>query len=305
MKALTVAEMREVDRLTTERYGIPGLSLMENAGTSVAEFMRRRFANLPRQRIAVLCGKGNNGGDGFVVARKLLEMGARPAVFSFAATGEMRGDAALNSDRWLQGPGESLVVNSPEDLAAARQAIEAADVIVDALLGTGTRGPVEGLLAEVIGWVNRRQRAQAVVAVDIPSGASADTGELSGVSIEADYTVTFTAPKIGMLSGKANDCCGQLVVRDIGSPWNLIEELGRGSVRWSEPKEFAEFAIPRKPQGHKGDYGHALIVAGSLGKSGAAVLASWSALRRRGSGHGGNPGKCAVSRRGAHAGGDD
>ena len=115
--------------------------------------------------------------------------------------------------------------------------------------------------------------------MDIPSGANADTGEVGSVAVEADYTVTFTAPKIGMLSGKANDCCGQLLVRDIGSPCELIEEIGKGNVRWSEPREFAKFAVPRKPAGHKGDYGHALIVAGSVGKSGAAVLASWAALR--------------------------
>ncbi len=117
------------------------------------------------------------------------------------------------------------------------------------------------------------------MAVDIPSGAPADSGELPGVAVQADYTVTFTAPKIGMLFGKVNDCCGQLLVRDIGSPWELIEQIGKGSIRWSEPREFAEFALPRKPQGNKGDYGHALIVAGSVGKSGAAVLCSWAALR--------------------------
>ncbi|MGH9564279.1 MAG: NAD(P)H-hydrate epimerase, partial [Terracidiphilus sp.] len=279
MKALTAAEMREVDRLTTERYGIPALTLMENAGTSVAEFVRQRFAKLAERKIVVLCGKGNNGGDGFVVARKLREWGAKPAVYSFAAAEEMRGDAAVNRKRWQETRGELHVVGSGTDFAAAKAAIGGAAVIVDALLGTGTRGPVEGILRDAIEEVNRRRREQTVVAVDIPSGAAADTGELPGAAVEAEYTVTFTAPKIGMLSGKANECCGQILVRDIGSPWELIEEVGKGNVRWSEAREFPAFAIPRKPQGHKGDYGHALIVAGSVGKSWAAVLASWSALR--------------------------
>lgn len=279
MKALTAAEMREVDRLTTERYGVPGLTLMENAGTSVAEFIHQRFPHLERRRIAVLCGKGNNGGDGFVVARKLREMGSEPAVYLFAAPEELRGDAAVNHKRWVERGGDLHNATSAEGLSAAKAAVGAAGVIVDALLGTGTRGPVEGILHEAIEAVNHRRSEQAVVAVDIPSGAQADTGKVPGIVLEADSTVTFTAPKIGMLSGKANECCGRLLVRDIGSPRELIDEIGQGNVRWSEAREFPEFAKPRKPQGHKGDYGHALIVAGSVGKSGAAVLASWSALR--------------------------
>ena len=138
-------------------------------------------------------------------------------------------------------------MTSANEFAPAKAALGAAEIIVDALLGTGTRGAVEGSLREAIEAVNSRRREQTVVAVDIPSGAAADTGEVPGAPVEADYTVTFTAPKIGMLSGKVNECCGQLLVRDIGSPWELIEEIGKGNVRWSEPREFAEFAIPRKP----------------------------------------------------------
>jgi len=279
MKTLAVAEMREVDRLTTERYGVPGLTLMENAGGSVAEFMRQKFPHLERRRIVVLCGKGNNGGDGFVVARKLRELGNAPSVYLFASPEEMRGDAAVNRDRWRDSGGEMHTVSGPEGMAAARHALGTAEIVVDALLGTGTRGPVEGVLREAIEAVNTRRAEQTLVAVDIPSGANADNGEVGSVAVQADYTITFTAPKIGMLGGRASECCGRLVVRDIGSPWELIEEVGKGNVRWSEPHEFAEFALPRKPQGHKGDYGHALIVAGSVGKSGAAVLASWAVLR--------------------------
>jgi hydroxyethylthiazole kinase-like uncharacterized protein yjeF len=279
MKALTAAEMREVDRLSTERYGIASLTLMENAGTSVAQFIGQKFSRLERRRIIVLCGKGNNGGDGFVVARKLKEMGGNPAVYLFANPQEMRGEAAINCKRWQDSGGELHLVTSANEFAPARAAIGSAEIILDALLGTGTRGPVEGVLREAIEAANARRPEQTVVAVDIPSGAAADTGDLPGVTLEADYTVTFTAPKTGMLYGQANNHGGQLLVRGIGSPWELIETIGKGSIRWSEPREFHNYAIPRKPQGHKGDYGHALIAAGSLGKTGAAVLASWAALR--------------------------
>ena len=279
MKVLTAAEMREVDRRTTERDGIPSLTLMENAGRSVAEFIRQTIPNITRRKIVVLCGKSNNGGDGFVVARHLSSFGATPAVILAAAPNELRGDAAANLANWQDDSGHVRIVRSADDWKSSYGPIASADIIVDALLGTGVRGTVEGLLAEIIQDVNRRRAAQTVVAVDIPSGLPADTGEILGPILRADYTLTFTAPKIGMLQGVAADFVGQLVVRDIGSPADLIEETGKGSLRWSEPREFADFASRRKAAGNKGDYGHALIVAGSLGKSGAAVLASWSALR--------------------------
>jgi ADP-dependent NAD(P)H-hydrate dehydratase / NAD(P)H-hydrate epimerase len=279
MKILTAAEMREVDRLSTERYGIPSLTLMENAGASVAQFIAERFPNFASRRIAVLCGKGNNGGDGFVVARHLLEMGAKPEVFFFTDTSQSQGDAATNLQRWRDASGTLHTVITEHQWEAAKPAIASAELFVDALLGTGVRGRVEGLLEKAIQEVNQHSREKAVVAVDIPSGLPADTGDAQGAVVVADCTVTFTAPKIGMILGHAEDYVGRLVVRGIGSPPELIEEIGKGNVRWSEPREFAPFAVPRAASGHKGDYGHALIVAGSVGKSGAAVLAGWAALR--------------------------
>jgi ADP-dependent NAD(P)H-hydrate dehydratase / NAD(P)H-hydrate epimerase len=289
MKILTAGEMREVDRLTSERYGILSLTLMENAGKSVADFMAARFRRLESRRIVVLCGKGNNGGDGFVAARRLAEAGATPIVILVASEDEMRGDAAANRERWQKSGGEVRLAHTASDWQAAKPAVNSADLIVDALLGTGVRGSVEGLLGEVIQEVNRRERGKFVIAVDIPSGLPADTGETSGNDAEAgnsidkiviaDYTVTFTAPKQGMFLGHSSRYIGQLLVREIGSPLELVEEVGKGNVRWLEPREFSEFAMPRKPDGNKGNYGHALVVAGSVGKSGAAVMASWAALR--------------------------
>lgn len=279
MKILTASEMREVDHLTTERYGIPSLTLMENAGKGVAKFIRERFPSILRRRIVVLCGKGSNGGDGLVTARHLLDAGAKPAVYLFAAPDELGGDAAANLQRWQSSSGDLHVVRDSGQWTASKIGFGSSDVIVDALLGTGARGPVEGLLRRVIDDVNQRPAGSSVVSVDIPSGLFADAGASLGEAIRADYTVTFTAPKPGLVSSDGRPFTGRLFVQHIGSPRELVEKVGQGNVRWLEAHDCEDFALPRKPGSNKGDYGHALIVAGSVGKSGAAVLASWAALR--------------------------
>jgi ADP-dependent NAD(P)H-hydrate dehydratase / NAD(P)H-hydrate epimerase len=276
MRILTAAETREVDRLTTEKFHVPSLTLMENAGKSVARFIRERFPVLKRRRVIVLCGKGNNGGDGFVVSRYLQRLGADVRVYLFGNPRDVKGDAAVNLKRWKKTGKVFVEVSSPKQPPLAFQN---GDVIVDALLGTGARGPLEGQLAAVVTAVNQHVPGCTVVAVDIPSGLNADTGEAPGPVIVADHTVTFTAPKPGLLLGGGPEHVGTLTVCEIGSPRPLIEEVGKGNLRWGEPREFAKFAIPRQPSGHKGDYGHALIVAGSVGKSGAAVMAGTAALR--------------------------
>ena len=276
MKILTAAEMREVDRLTEERYGIPSLTLMENAGRGVAEYVRARDPAFARRRIVILCGKGNNGGDGFVAARHLREMGASPRVFLIAPFADVKGEAAENLAR-LRG---LIDVHSVMDVAtwdSVRPEVDAAEIVVDALLGTGTRGAAEGLLASVISGVNAAK--PSVIGVDIPSGLNADAGSADGPVMQCDATVTFTAPKRGFFFGRGAEFAGNLVTRRIGSPDDLLDKVGRGNLRWSEAHEFRVFADPRKPGGNKGDYGHALIAAGSVGKTGAAVLASWAALR--------------------------
>jgi hydroxyethylthiazole kinase-like uncharacterized protein yjeF len=281
MKILSADEMREADRLTTARYGIPSATLMENAGASVAEFIAQRWPKFAQRRIVILCGKGNNGGDGFVTARHLLELGAKPEVYLFATPEEMRGDAATNCRRWQDMSGALRLARNSGDLQDVKPALEGAYIIVDALLGTGTRGAVEGFYAEAIEAVNKRRGPvrSAVVAVDIPSGLVADTGEAMGACINATFSITFTAPKTGMIVGTASDHTGQVVVRDIGSPPELIDEVGKSNVRWIDWREVSVFAVPRRADANKGNYGHALITAGSVGKSGAAVLASWAALR--------------------------
>ena len=285
MKALTAAEMREVDRLTTERYGVPSLQLMETAGKQVADVIGARIVGLPPQRIAVLCGKGNNGGDGFVAARYLREFASKIKVYLFASPEELRGDAAINFMRWRDAEGGVTVIRDEASWNTASQEVAGAGIVVDALLGTGLRGPATGLMAQAIENVNRfSQNATAakpglIVAVDTPSGLPSDGEPAPGPVLHAHVTVTFTAPKIGQLISREAAHCGQLIVRSIGSPEALIEEVGHESLRWLGPEEFAGMRLVRAADSHKGSFGHALLVAGSLGKSGAAVLAGRAALR--------------------------
>ena len=288
MKALTAAEMREVDRLTTERFGIHGHQLMESAGKSVADVFLEKYSERnprPPGRVCVLCGKGNNGGDGFVVARYLKEHVRRVSVYLFADPGDLQGDAARNYQRWRE-LGETItVIRGEEDWIRAWPEAAGSEVIVDALLGTGIRGGAGGLLAQVIENINRySQDARAawpawIVAVDTPSGLPSDGQAAEGPVLRAHLTVTFTAPKIGQLISPDAPACGALAVREIGTPAALVEEAGKGKLRWAGPEEFSELPLQRAADSHKGTYGHVLIVAGSVGKTGAAILCGQAALR--------------------------
>ncbi len=288
MKALTADEMREVDRLTTERFGIPGWQLMEAAGKSAAELFLEQYGRrrtTPPRRVCVLCGKGNNGGDGFVVARHLKEEADQVDVYLFANPRELKGDAAKNLQRWEETGGKSISLTSETEWEKNWPAIASADVIIDAMLGTGIRGGATGLLAHVIKDVNRLSRNATtarpgwIVAVDTPSGLPSDGGAAEGPVLRAHFTVTFTAPKVGQLISPDAVCCGQIFVRRIGTPEALVEEVGKGTLRWSGPEEFAELPLVRPWDSHKGKYGNVLLVAGSVGKSGAAILGGQAALR--------------------------
>ena len=288
MKALTAAEMREVDRLTTERFGISGMQLMENAGRSVADFVLHQISlrfQSPARSVVVLCGKGNNGGDGLVAARYLRQEIRHTLLLLFSSPSELKGDAALNFQRWRESGGETLVIENEEALRSAWPGIAAADVILDALLGTGLRGTATGLIAKAIGDLNSLSRNATspspalIVAVDTPSGMASDGEPSEGTVLRAHHTVTFTAPKISQLTSNQASCCGSLNVRAIGTPPTLIDELGKGHMRCAGPDEFAELPLIRPVDSNKGFYGHILVIAGSAGKSGAAVLAGTGALK--------------------------
>jgi hydroxyethylthiazole kinase-like uncharacterized protein yjeF len=284
MKALTAAEMREVDRLTTERYGIPSLELMEAAGRHVSEFVRVGGSIHPR-RITILCGKGNNGGDGLVVARLLRGLRSFPLVCLFAKREELRGDAAANLERWLKLPSEVVEITDGSALDRVWPTIARSHVIVDAMLGTGLRGPATGFIAQVIERLNQHSRnatracPELILAVDTPSGLPSDGQPAEGPVLRAHLTITFTAPKIGQLVSSDAACTGRIFVRQIGSPDALIEQVGQGTLRWSGPEEFSEMPLVRPADSHKGSFGHVLLVAGSVGKSGATILAGQAALR--------------------------
>jgi NAD(P)H-hydrate epimerase len=268
MHLLTAAEMREVDQKTVEA-GIPSLVLMENAGNRVVEFLVEKFAPLNEHRIVVFCGKGNNGGDGFVVARQLFTR-FRPRALDVLLLGkpdELRGDAAENYQMFVACGGRLTKKITPE--------IHAATLIIDALLGTGLEDAPRGPYAELIQHVNRGFPLAKIVAVDLPSGMASDRGTSAGEVIRADYTVTFTAMKIGMALDPNAALCGETRVGAIGSPARLVQSR----TRLSEPGEFAEMFGPRPAMGHKGTFGHVLVVGGSTGKTGAAAMAGLAALR--------------------------
>jgi len=268
MKIVTSAEMREIDRVTSERFGVPSLTLMENAGTAVAEFTPAHYPEA--RRIAIVCGKGNNGGDGFVAARKLADAGREVDTILLADPAELRGDAAEMFRKLRRAP---VVVRSPEDLKQNSQLLNC-EVLIDAILGTGFRPPVSGLYAEAIAAINTLK--VPVVAVDIPSGADADAmGEQVGVVCRADAIVTFTAPRPAHIFGALS--FGPTVIAPIGSPDEaIVSELQLNLIT---AREIAPLIGPRPPASNKGNFGHVLVVGGSLGKAGAAAMAGMSALR--------------------------
>jgi NAD(P)H-hydrate epimerase len=266
MKILTAPEMREVDRRTIEA-GIPGIILMENAACRVVEFLAQRFEPLDAQRIVVLCGKGNNGGDGMAIARQIHVRfpQAKLRVELFFDPSDLQGDAAANYGM-LQAAGALHTDEMPQPT-----------LVIDALLGTGIAGPAKGRALEGIRQVNTLAAAGAkVVAVDVPSGMPSDSGELAEELVDADFTVTFTAPKPCHAFPPNCDHVGELIVAPIGSPVSLFEDA---TLDLLEPAMFAELLAPRPPAGHKGTFGHALIVAGSIGKTGAAAMSGIGALR--------------------------
>jgi NAD(P)H-hydrate epimerase len=236
----------------------------------VVEFLAERFAPLGEQRVVVLCGKGNNGGDGLVIARQLHTRFAPASlhVVLLAEPGELKGDAAANLAMLLAAGGRV----EREIPAGAR----AATLLVDALLGTGVSGAAAGRMLQGIREINQGFPLARVVAVDLPSGMPSDSGEPAGEFARADYTVTFTAPKVAHAMPPNCDHVGELIVGAIGSPPGLYADAWLSLV---EPAMFSELLAPRARAGHKGTYGHVLVVAGSRGKTGAAAMAGLAALR--------------------------
>jgi len=272
MKVLTAAQMREVDRRTIE-LGIPGLVLMENAGYAVVELLAEKFAPLSAHRIVVLCGKGNNGGDGMAVARQLFTRFQPRSlhVILLAAPEDLKGDAAQNYGM-LQACGCPALREIPSEARLAT-------IVVDALLGTGMEGGARGAMLDGIREINGGFPLAKVLAVDIPSGMGSDSGDALGEQARADFTVTFTAPKPAHVLAANCDAVGELRVALIGSPPRLYDADDSIWLSLVQPAMFPALLAPRPRAGHKGTFGHVLVVAGSRGKTGAAAMCGMAALR--------------------------
>ncbi len=272
MKLVTATEMRQLDRTAIEDYGIPGMVLMENAGRGLVSRMIHAWGPVAGRKYVVFCGKGNNGGDGLVIARHLHNMGAKVCVRLFSE--DMKGDAGVNL-KVARKMGLDIKVVSA-GLRQERSAVAHADAVVDAIFGTGLTSEVKKPYSRVIEMINTCSRR--VVSVDLPSGVDSDGGRIMGVAVRADMTVTFGLPKRGLYLYPGAQMAGDIHVADIGIPKEVLEAapapaglLTAGSVSGLVPR--------REQDSHKGTFGHLFVLAGSAGKTGAAVLAAMAALR--------------------------
>ncbi len=271
----TAEEMRQLDRRAIESLGISDLTLMENAGAGAAAEIVGRFGPRARRQVVIAAGKGNNGGDGFVVARCLRELESSVTVFLVGWGRDVKTAAAVELGRFLERGGEIFEITEPEHLDLFEAACRAADLVVDALLGTGLTGPARGLVASAIETINRS--GKPVVSLDLPSGLSSDGGALLGPTVSATLTTTFGGWKRGLLLHPGAGLAGEVRVVDIGIP---PAEAALGITTFLlETDDIKPLFPSRPPDAHKGRYGHILIVAGSVGKTGAAALAAKAALR--------------------------
>ncbi len=276
MKLLTAAQMNRIDRLSSERFGMTSLLLMENAGFQLFRELERHFEKcLRQQKVAIFCGRGNNGGDGLVLARLLDQDGVETEVYLLGSSVKLAGEARFNLEAWLKS-GHSVQALDEDSWESIVPTLGGFTVAIDALLGTGLKRPLDGLYAQIVEALNDRPWFR--LAVDIPSGMGADSLEKPPLCFQADLTVTFTAPKTAHFLNPAQEYLGEIRVRPIGTPRELLD-----SDEWKVSVitgDLARQGLPARPtDSHKGSYGHVAIVAGSRGKPGAATLASWAALR--------------------------
>lgn len=277
MKIATADQMKDLDRRAIQECGIPGIVLMENAGRGAAELLVRYFPQAHEGTVAVLAGRGNNGGDGFVIARHLKNWGIRTKVYLFASVDDVGGDALTNLQIWLKMGGEFMEVPYKGNFTRIKKEVAKARLFVDAVFGTGLNAEVKGFFKEVISFINALP--QPVVAVDIPSGLDATEGRVLGTAIRADLTATFGLAKIGQVLEPGARHVGRLEVVDIGIPRTFIEEADIRTHLLDPAELNLDLLTPRPLQAHKGDYGHLVVLAGSPGKTGAATMVCSGALR--------------------------
>jgi hydroxyethylthiazole kinase-like uncharacterized protein yjeF len=274
---LSREQMKRADERAIRSYGIPGLVLMENAGAGIAQALASAYAPLQGKTVLVVAGKGNNGGDGFVVARHLLSAGARVHILLVVPPTAYTGDALINYKivkAFARDGGEPLTIGraSPKAL----QALEAPDLIVDAIFGTGFSGKVGAPLRRVIEWINRQR--VPVVAIDIPSGVDGSTGVVANIAVRAERTITMAAPKIGLLCSSGREHSGAVHVVDIGMPRAILDDR-RHSTFLIGPEDVRRILPQRSLHAHKYSVGKVFLLAGARGYTGAAVLSALGALK--------------------------
>jgi len=276
MYLVTAGEMREMDRRTIESFGVPGRVLMENAGLGATRILFEKFSDLPRKKVGILAGRGNNGGDGFVIARYLAQKGIRVTVYLLSESTKIKGDAAANFD--LLAPLDIPVIEmpDPQTFSAQQTAMRHQDIWIDAVLGTGLQSDVKGYFKDIITFIN--SLSKQVFAVDIPSGLNSDTGQPCGVCIQATLTATFAFAKIGHVLFPGANFTGDLEIVDIGIPPHIADAVGPRQHLLT-PDRVRTYFKPRLPDVHKGNTGHLMVVAGSPGKTGAAAMTAMSAMR--------------------------
>jgi len=275
MKVANAEQMKRLDREAVREYRIPGIVLMENASLGVIRSMETKYGRLWGRSVLIFCGKGNNGGDGMASARHLANRGAHVQVVLLGEPESLQEDAAANYAICERMKIRIHPVVSPKDFSSVSRWISKADLILDAILGTGIVPPVRGLVEQAVRRINRS--GKPVISVDLPTGLSADSSEIVGEVVHADLTVTFGLPKISLVQYPSLSNAGEVHVADISLPWELVDQAEIPVELLGE--EILQALPPRRPDLHKGEAGRVLLIAGSRGMPGAAVMAALSCFR--------------------------
>jgi len=276
MKLLKASEMKEIDQRATSDFMIPSLVLMENAGLRLFATIKDLLEDLDHARIVILAGQGNNGGDGLVLARHLINHGAQVDIFLLGDQDNLTQDAAVNYAILERMQADIFKLNQEEHLTRLVTGLLGADLIVDAIYGIGFRGSLNDFETRVVKLVNRTQTV--VLSVDIPSGVEADSGKVHGSAVKADYTVTMARPKLGNCLPPGVRYNGELSIADISIPVKLMEDP-KYKFHLIEEAMVKDWVLPRQSESHKGTYGHVLVIGGSPGMTGAVMMTSLAALR--------------------------
>lgn len=276
VKVLKASEMKEIDRRASSDFGIPSIVLMENAGIRTVEVAEDILGNTVGKNVVIIAGKGNNGGDGLVIARHLLNAGANVDIFLMSESSQLTPDSYTNYQILSKMSNNIYSLCEEKDLDKLMTSVLTSDLIIDAMYGIGLKGGLndfDSAIVRIVNWSN-----SPVIAVDIPSGVEADTGKVHGEAIKAAHTVTFALPKIGLILEPGKNHAGTLSVADISIPYVLLKD-NRIKTNLIDEDMVQPFIKPRLPESHKGTFGHVLIIGGSAGLTGAVIMASYAALR--------------------------